>query len=200
MSSFESKFLNQAKEVISLVNIENLKDFVASIDSFKKKQGRIFFAGSGGGAGHSSHAAADFRKLLNIESYSITDNVSELTARINDDGWESSYSNYLSSSNFNENDAVFVFSVGGGSLSQSVSTQLINAAKYAKDQGGTVYSILGRDGGEIQKLSDAVIIVPTVDENFSTAHTEGMQAYLWHFLVSHPQLNPNIPKWEGIEN
>ena len=164
-----------------------------------KKKGRIFFAGSGGEAGHASHAAADFRKLLDLECYSITDNVSELTARINDDGWETSYSNYLKSSRFNDKDAVFIFSVGGGSVNPDVSVQLINVAKYTKDKNGMVFSIVGKDGGEVNKLSDASIIIPTVDENMITAHTEGMQAYLWHFLVSHPKLNPNIPRWEGLE-
>lgn len=200
MNDFTNKFLEDSKKVISKLDIDKINYFVDQLNIFKtEKKGRIFFAGSGGGAGHASHAAADFRKLLDLECYSITDNVSELTARINDDGWETSYSNYLKSSRFNDKDAVFIFSVGGGSVNPDVSVQLINVAKYTKDKNGMVFSIVGKDGGEVKKLSDASIIIPTVDENMITAHTEGMQAYLWHFLVSHPKLNPNIPRWEGLE-
>ena len=200
MNDFTNKFLEDSKKVISKLDMDKINYFVDQLNIFKtEKKGRIFFAGSGGGAGHASHAAADFRKLLDLECYSITDNVSELTARINDDGWETSYSNYLKSSRFNDKDAVFIFSVGGGSVNPDVSVQLINVAKYTKDKNGMVFSIVGKDGGEVKKLSDASIIIPTVDENMITAHTEGMQAYLWHFLVSHPKLNPNIPRWEGLE-
>tara|TARA_Y100000992_G_C21271007_1_gene496827 strand:+ start:640 stop:1245 length:606 start_codon:yes stop_codon:yes gene_type:complete len=200
MNDFTNKFLEDSKKVISKLDIDKINYFVDQLNIFKtEKKGRIFFAGSGGGAGHASHAAADFRKLLDLECYSITDNVSELTARINDDGWETSYSNYLKSSRFNDKDAVFIFSVGGGSVNPDVSVQLINVAKYTKDKNGMVFSIVGKDGGEVNKLSDASIIIPTVDESMITAHTEGMQAYLWHFLVSHPKLNPNIPRWEGLE-
>ena len=200
MNDFTNKFLEDSKKVISKLDIDKINYFVDQLNIFKtEKKGRIFFAGSGGGAGHASHAAADFRKLLDLECYSITYNVSELTARINDDGWETSYSNYLKSSIFNDKDAVFIFSVGGGSVNPDVSVQLINVAKYTKDKNGMVFSIVGKDGGEVNKLSDASIIIPTVDENMITAHTEGMQAYLWHFLVSHPKLNPNIPRWEGLE-
>ena len=200
MNDFTNKFLEDSKKVISKLDIDKINYFFDQLNIFKtEKKGRIFFAGSGGGAGHASHAAADFRKLLDLECYSITDNVSELTARINDDGWETSYSNYLKSSRFNDKDAVFIFSVGGGSVNPDVSVQLINVAKYTKDKNGMVFSIVGKDGGEVNKLSDASIIIPTVDESMITAHTEGMQAYLWHFLVSHPKLNPNIPRWEGLE-
>jgi len=200
MSNFTKEFLQDAVKIIENLNIQETENLVHHIKNFKAtKNGRIFFCGSGGGAGHASHAAADFRKLLSIESYSITDNVSELTARINDEGWDTSYSNYMKSSRFGEKDAVFIFSVGGGSTDPNVSTQLINAAKEAKNKGGLVFSILGKSGGVIKGLSDASIIVPTVNNSTITAHTEGMQAYLWHFLVSHPELNPNIPKWEGLE-
>ena len=125
------------------------------------------------------------------------DNVSELTARINDDGWETSYSNFLAVSKFNENDCVFIFSVGGGSEDPPISSQLINVAKYAKSRGGKVLSIVGRDGGEVKNLSMPGILIPNLDPKYVTAHTEGLQAYLWHMIVSHPDLNPNTPKWEG---
>lgn len=198
MNDFENIFLNQINEIVQKFDKENISNFVQHLKDFKGKKGRLFFCGSGGGAGHSSHAAADFRKLLNIESYSITDNVSELTARINDDGWDTSYRDYLVSSRFSLNDGLFIFSVGGGSIDPPVSSQLINAANFVKNKNGTVFSIVGRNGGEIKKISDCCIVVPVVDEKFVTAHTEGWQAYLWHFLVSHPELNPEIPKWESI--
>lgn len=200
MNNFNESFLNEMKEIISKINPFEIENLVEKISYFKlNKNGRMFFCGSGGGAGHASHAAADFRKLLNIESYSITDNVSELTARINDDGWETSYAEYLKASRVNKNDSIFVFSVGGGSTELNISVQLINAAKLVKESGGMVFSITGRDGGEILKLSDGHILIPTVNENSVTAHTEGLQAYMWHFLVSHPDLDPNIPKWEGVK-
>jgi len=198
MNNFENIFFRQIIEITNNFDEENISKFVKHLKNFKDISGRLFFCGSGGGAGHASHAAADFRKLLNIESYSITDNVSELTARINDDGWDNSYKDYLASSRFNQNDGLFIFSVGGGSLNPPVSTQLINAANYAKKKKGTVFSIVGRDGGEIKKISDKCIVIPVVDEKYVTAHTEGFQAYLWHFLVSHPELNPEIPKWESV--
>lgn len=198
MNNFENIFFQQITEIISKFDVENISNLVKHLKDFKITGGRLFFCGSGGGAGHASHAAADFRKLLNIESYSITDNVSELTARINDDGWENSYKDYLISSNFNQKDGLFIFSVGGGSINPPVSTQLINVANYAKAIKGTVFSIVGRDGGEIKKISDQCIVVPVVNEKYVTAHTESFQAYLWHFLVSHPELNPEIPKWEGL--
>ncbi len=195
--SFEQLFFNQLKDIVDSINLDEINETVKQIKEIKEKNGRIFFAGSGGGAGHSSHAACDFRKLLDIECYSITDNVSELTARINDDGWETSYSNFLAVSKFNENDCVFIFSVGGGSEDPPISSQLINVAKYAKSRGGKVLSIVGRDGGEVKNLSMPGILIPNLDPKYVTAHTEGLQAYLWHMIVSHPNLNPNTPKWEG---
>jgi D-sedoheptulose 7-phosphate isomerase len=196
--NFNEKFLNQMKEVISKTNYSEIEKIVEEIGLIKKNNGRIFFCGSGGGAGHASHAAADFKKLLNLESYSVTDNVSFLTAAINDIGWETSYTEVLKSSNFTSGDALFVFSVGGGSIEPPISSQIANAIDFVSLVGGKVLGIVGRDGGYTAKKGNATIVVPTVDEDFITPHTEGMQAYLWHFLVSHPDLTPNTPKWEGV--
>jgi D-sedoheptulose 7-phosphate isomerase len=196
---FEEQFFDQLKKIVDAINMDEISETIKVIKSIKQVGGRIFFAGSGGGAGHASHAACDFRKLLDIECYSITDNVSELTARINDDGWETSYTNFLKVSNFTDSDAVFIFSVGGGSKMPPISMQLINVAKYAISKSGKVLSIVGRDGGEVKKLSMPGILIPDLDKNYVTAHTEGLQAYLWHMIVSHPDLNPNIPKWEGTD-
>lgn len=197
---FEELFFNQLKKIVDAINMDEISETIKVIKSIKEAEGRIFFAGSGGGAGHASHAACDFRKLLDIECYSITDNVSELTARINDDGWETSYTNFLKVSKFTDNDAVFIFSVGGGSNTPPISMQLINVAKYAISKSGKVLSIVGRDGGEVKKLSMPGILIPDLDKNYVTAHTEGLQAYLWHMIVSHPELNPNTPKWEGADS
>lgn len=196
--NFSIEFVNQMKEILNHLKIDELENVVDKVLEVKNNKGRIFFCGSGGGAGHSSHASADFRKLLNIESYSVTDNVSELTARINDDGWETSYKEILKSSNFSKKDALFVFSVGGGSKDPAISIQLINAIDYSKQIGASVIGVAGRDGGYLKSVGDAIILIHTVNENFVTPHTEGMQAYLWHFLVSHPKLNPNTPKWESV--
>ena len=197
MNDFENIFLNQINEIVQKFDKKNISNFVHHLKDFKEKR-EDYFLWFWWWYCHSSHAAADFRKLLNIESYSITDNVSELTARINDDGWDTSYRDYLVSSRFSLNDGLFIFSVGGGSIDPPVSSQLINAANFVKNKNGTVFSIVGRNGGEIKKISDCCIVGPVVDEKFVTAHTEGWQAYLWHFLVSHPELNPEIPKWESI--
>ena len=159
---------------------------------------RIFFAGSGGGAGHSSHAVCDFRKLLSIESYSLTDNVSELTARTNDDSFENSYRDILKISKPNPNDCLFIFSVGGGSREKNISAQLCTLIDYADEINMKIVGIVGRDGGYLAKKTNNVIIIPTVNPNHITPHTEGMQAYLWHLIVTDPQLSPETTTWESV--
>jgi len=160
--------------------------------------GRIFFIGVGGGAGHASHAVNDFRKIARFEAYTPTDNVSELTAWINDDGWESSFAALLEGSRLNANDAVFVFSVGGGDEQRSVSVNLVRALEFARKVGAKIYGIVGRDGGFTAKVANACVIVPTVDAGRTTAHTEGFQAVLWHLLVFHPALAARAGKWESL--
>jgi len=195
---FIDEFLNEIKEVVKSIDKRSISKLVNVIKEVKDLDGRIFFAGSGGGAGHSSHAVCDFRKLLGIESYSITDNVSELTARINDESFLESYSNILKVSKPNKNDCLFVFSVGGGSLDDNISPQLCNLIDFALDSNMKVAGIVGRDGGYIASKSENVVIVPTVNERHITAHTEGMQAYLWHLIISDPVLSPKKTMWESI--
>ena len=152
----------------------------------------------GGGAGHASHAVNDFRKIAGIESYAPTDNVSELTARINDDGWETSYRNWLQGSRLNKHDLVFVFSVGGGDLERNISANLVRALQYAKERGAAICGIVGRDGGFTARIADASVVVPVVNSETITPHTESFQALVWHLLVSHPKLKAAEMKWESV--
>ena len=161
--------------------------------------GRVFFLGVGGGAGHAGHAVNDFRKIAGIECYAPTDNVAELTARINDDGWESSFANWLRGSRLCSRDAIFVFSVGGGDLEKNISTNIVQSLVLAREVGALVLGIVGRDGGHTAQVADACIVVSTVSPDTVTAHTESFQAVLWHALVSHPRLKRNEMKWESTK-
>jgi D-sedoheptulose 7-phosphate isomerase len=171
---------------------------LALLIEVRQKQGRIFFLGVGGGAGHASHAVNDFRKIAGIECYAPTDNVSELTARINDDGWETSYRNWLQGSHLCDRDLVFVFSVGGGDAERNISSNLVSALRFAKQAGAKICGVVGRDGGFTAKLSDACVIVPTVNPETITPHAESFQALVWHLLVSHPKLKASEMKWESV--
>jgi transaldolase len=174
-------------------------DSMAQILSDLREQGgRLFMIGSGGGAGHASHAASDFRKICNIETYAPYDNVSELTARVNDDGWESTIVNWLKVSRFSSKDCLFVFSVGGGDAEKNVSGNLIAAMKYGKEIGAKIVGAVGKDGGYAKKVGDAVLVIPNVKPDLVTPISEGLQAVIWHLLVSHPLLNLNKAKWESI--
>ena len=164
----------------------------------RQRGGRIFFLGVGGGAGHASHAVNDFRKIAGIESYTPTDNASELTARINDDGWETSFSNWLQGSRLRPIDTVFVFSVGGGDAERGISANLVSALQYAKQVGAAICGIVGRDGGFTAHVSDACILIPVINPETITAHTESFQAVIWHLLVSHPRLKAAEMKWESV--
>jgi D-sedoheptulose 7-phosphate isomerase len=158
----------------------------------------VFFLGVGGGAGHASHAVCDFRKIANIEAYSPSDNVSELTARINDDGWESVYANWLRGSRLNASDLVFVFSVGGGDAERNISTTLVRALQYAKEVGAKVCGVVGRDGGYTRKVADSCILVTVPNPHTVTPHTESFQALVWHLLASHPRVKMSEMKWESM--
>ena len=188
------------KEAISILNqldldsIENLAELLASI---KADQGRIFFLGVGGSAGNCSHAVNDFRKIVGIESYAPTDNVSELTARTNDEGWASIFVEWLKTSRLSAKDALFILSVGGGDLEKNISPNLVEALKLAKSVGSKVTGIVGRDGGYTAKVADVCVIIPTVNAETITPHTEAFQAVVWHLLVSHPKLKANETKWES---
>jgi D-sedoheptulose 7-phosphate isomerase len=196
---YTDEYLHEVKlitEKIDPLTIEKMLDILIEI---RKNKGRLFFLGVGGGAGNATHAVNDFRKIAGIESYSPCDNVSELTARINDDGWESVFMEWLKGSRLNNKDGIFIFSVGGGNLEKNVSVNLVRALEYAKQIGSKVLGIIGRDGGYTAKVADACVIVPTINGNTVTPHTEAFQAVIWHLVVSHPRLLVNEMKWESIK-
>jgi D-sedoheptulose 7-phosphate isomerase len=199
MENFSSKFLMETSKIANMLDDKILENMADELSNLRDRNGRLFFIGSGGGAGHSSHAVCDFRKLANIECYSPSDNVSELTARINDDGWDTAYSNWLEVSNFNSNDSLFVFSVGGGSNEKNISVNLVNCVSLANKLGSSVLGVVGRDGGYTKQSSELVMVIPTIDEYLITPHTEGWQAVLWHLLISHPKVAVNETKWESTK-
>ena len=169
------------------------------INSVRNNSGRIFFLGVGGGAGHASHAVNDFRKICNIESYTPTDNVSELTARVNDEGWDTCYVNWLKGSNLSNKDLIFVFSVGGGNLEKNISVNILKSLQLAQDVGSKICGVVGRDGGYTKQVADTCIVIPNVNDHNVTPHTEAFQAIIWHLLVAHPLLLANEMKWESVK-
>lgn len=197
--SFTESFLSDAIGVVNRIDTTEIERAVDVLVSVRQAQGRLFLIGSGGGAGHSSHAACDFRKLCNLEAYAPYDNVSELTARSNDEGWETTISNWLKTSKLSSRDCLMVFSVGGGSETENISMNIVNAVKLAKAVGSAVVGIVGKDGGYTGEHGDAVIIVPPVNAKLVTPLTEGFQSVIWHLLVSHPKLQQNTAKWESVE-
>ena len=189
------KYFNQVVSIAQLINKNEINFLVKQLVKIKKKSGRIFFLGVGGSAGNSSHAVNDFRKLCNIESYTPTDNVSELTARINDEGWKFSFLDWLKVSKLNKNDALFILSVGGGSKKRNISTNLISAIDYAKKNKTKIFGIIGKTEGYAKRLGDNVIVIPEIDKKMITPHTESFQSVVWHCLVSHPLLQVKKTKW-----
>ena len=194
---YASRYIEEAIQILRELNQEKIETTVELLSEVRRQGGRIFFLGVGGGAGHASHAVNDFRKIAGIESYTPTDNVSELTARINDDGWETSYRNWLRGSRLQKRDLVFVFSVGGGDLEHNISPNLIRALQYAKEVGAKICGVVGRDGGFTARVADSCVLIPVVNEETVTPQTESFQAVLWHLLVSHPKLRINEMKWES---
>jgi len=188
-------YFEQVKSISELINKSEISKLAEALLKIRKNDGRLFFLGVGGSAGNCSHAVNDFRKLCGIESYAPTDNVSELTARINDDGWDVALAAWLKASRLKENDAIFILSVGGGNLEKNVSVNLIKAIDYAKEKNAKVFGIVGRDGGYTKKIGDNVIVVPVVDEKLVTPHSEAFQAVVWHCLVSSPILQIQATKW-----
>ncbi len=195
--SYAAQHLKEASEIIKKLDIESIEKVADLLAIVKRDQGRIFFLGVGGSAGNCSHAVNDFRKIVEIESYAPTDNVSELTARTNDEGWPSVFEPWLKLSKINKKDAVFIFSVGGGNLEKNISPNLVNALKFAKGIGAKIVGIVGRDGGYTAQVADACVIIPTVNTETITPHSEAFQAVVWHLLVSHPKLKENQTKWES---
>ena len=193
------KYLTEVTKITNAIDKNEILKVVKILKGIKINQGRIFFVGVGGSAANASHAVNDFRKIAGIESYTPTDNVSELTARINDNGWDSSLRDWLITSNINENDCLFVLSVGGGNEEKKVSVNLINAIKYFKEKNAAVVGIVGRDGGYTKKNADACILIPVVNDKSVTTHSEAFQAIVWHLLVSHPEIKSFEMKWESTK-
>ena len=195
--SYAQKHLDEAIQIIQKIDaatIEKMADLLATV---KADEGRIFFLGVGGSAGNCSHAVNDFRKIAGIESYAPTDNVSELTARTNDEGWTSVFAEWLKVSKLAARDALFILSVGGGNLEKNISPNLVEAIKLAKSVGAKVTGVVGRDGGYTAQVADVCVIIPTVNSETVTPHSEAFQAVIWHLLVSHPKLKANQTKWES---
>jgi len=197
---FVTQYLNEVAQVASRVDRAAIGRLIDLLVNVRERGGRLFILGVGGSAGNASHAVNDFRKLVGLEAYTPTDNVSELTARINDDGWERAFADWLKGSRLGPRDCVLVFSVGGGDAQRNVSVNLVRAVEHAKSVGARVAGIVGRDGGFTAKMADACVIVPTVNLETVTPHTEAFQAVLWHLLVSHPRLQASPMKWESLES
>jgi D-sedoheptulose 7-phosphate isomerase len=195
--SYAAQHLKEAIEIIQKLDVAAIEEMVDLLATVKADEGRIFFLGVGGSAGNCSHAVNDFRKIVGIESYTPTDNVSELTARTNDEGWASVFVEWLRVSKLQAKDALFIFSVGGGNLEKNISPNLVEAIKLAKSIGARVTGVVGRDGGYTAQAADACVIVPTVNPETITPHSEAFQAVVWHLLVSHPKLKVNQTKWES---
>lgn len=196
-AAFFDSYFAEAKSVLETIDVAAAEALAQRLAALRDSGGRLFILGVGGSAGNASHAVNDFRKITGIESYAPTDNVSELTARVNDDGWPTIFEEWLKVSRLTSRDAVLVFSVGGGNIEKNVSPNLVNALKYAKSVGATVLGIVGRDGGYTAQVADACVIVPTVNDAHVTPHSEAFQAVVWHGLVSHPKLKKRETKWES---
>ncbi len=195
---YAERYLAEARHILDALDTRAIETMAEGLATLRERGGRLFVLGVGGGAGHASHAVGDFRKIAGIESYAVSDNASELTARINDEGWETSYREYLRASRLRQGDGVFVFSVGGGSPELGISVNLVHALAHAREVGASIFGVVGRDGGYTARVADHCILVPTASADTVTAHTEGFQALLWHLLVSHPRLQRGAMKWESV--
>jgi D-sedoheptulose 7-phosphate isomerase len=198
-SDYINSYLGEVKEIVDKIDRASIYKFIEVLKDVREAKGRLFIIGVGGGAGHASHAVNDFRKLAGIEAYTPVDNVSELTARTNDDGWHTIFSNWLLGSSLSSKDAVLVFSVGGGHAEKNISPNIVEALKYAKQVGARVVGIVGRDGGYTAEVADACVVVPTVNPDNVTPHTEAFQAVIWHLIVSHPNFKTQSGKWESVQ-
>jgi D-sedoheptulose 7-phosphate isomerase len=195
---FIKQYLIEAKEVIDQLDLNAMESVVAIIEGTRRNNGRMFVLGVGGSAANASHAVNDFRKIAGIEAYAPTDNVSELTARTNDDGWASVFVGWLKTSGLRHEDMILVFSVGGGNLEKNVSPNLVSAIQHAKEVGAKVCGVVGRDGGYTARMADACVVIPTVNPTHVTPHAEAFQGVVWHLLVSHPRLKQAETKWESV--
>ncbi|HEY6192876.1 MAG TPA: SIS domain-containing protein [Bacteroidota bacterium] len=197
--SFIQEYLDEAIGVAKQIDKNAVDKMVRVLVETRQRGGRLFILGVGGGAGNASHAVNDFRKIVGLEAYAPTDNVSELTARTNDDGWISVFEGWLRTSRLCKNDLILVFSVGGGNVQKNVSPNLVSALKYARDMQAQIIGVVGRDGGYTAQVADACVIIPTVNPDHVTPHTEAFQAVIWHLLVSHPDLKATQTKWESVK-
>jgi D-sedoheptulose 7-phosphate isomerase len=198
-TEYTRRYLQEVQQIAAGIDPLRVDKMVDLLIATREQKGRLFFIGVGGGAGHAGHAVNDFRKIAGIECYAPTDNVSELTARINDDGWDTSFANWLRGSRLREGDALFVFSVGGGNLEKNVSANIVKSLVLAKEVGAKVLGVVGRDGGYTAQVADGCVVIPTLSADTVTAHAEAFQAVVWHLIVSHPKLKQNEMKWESIK-
>jgi len=195
---FAEEFLAETVAVVSALDPIAIEKCADGIAALRDQGGRLFILGVGGSAGHASHAVNDFRKICGIEAYTPTDNVSELTARVNDEGWDSTFAEWLRGSRLTKDDGILVFSVGGGNREANISTNLVQALELALDRGSSIFGIVGRDGGFTAKAAESCIVIPPLYADHVTPHTEGLCAVVWHLLVSHPALARTVTKWESV--
>lgn len=196
---FIDKYFEEAKSILDKIDKNQILKMISIINETRSKNGRLFILGVGGGAGHASHAVNDFRKICGIETYTPTDNVSELTARVNDDGWDTSYVEWLQISKLSNEDLILVFSVGGGNIEKNISVNILRCLEYGVKKGSKICGIVGRDGGFTAHVADACVIIPPINPDTITPHTEAFQAVIWHLLVSHPDLQKFAMKWESTK-
>ncbi|MCC6805898.1 MAG: SIS domain-containing protein [Deltaproteobacteria bacterium] len=199
MSAFSAQFIEETVKVLQGIDTTAIEKVAEKLAHVRDRGGRLFILGVGGSAGHASHAVNDFRKICGLESYTPTDNASELTARINDEGWDSCFAEWLKGSRIGNKDGVLVFSVGGGNKEKNVSVNLVRALDVAKDVGAAITGIVGKDGGHTHKVADACVVIPPLFADRITPHTEGLAAVVWHLLVSHPLLKAKPTKWESTK-
>jgi len=195
---FIDKYIKDAKVILEEIDKDQIINMIEIISGMRAGNGRLFILGVGGGAGHASHAVNDFRKICGIEAYTPTDNVSELTARINDDCWETVYVNWLKGSRLTGDDVILVFSVGGGDFEKGISVNIVKSLQYAQEMGSKICGVVGREGGYTAQVADACVVIPPVSSETITPHTEAFQAVVWHLLVSHPRLQEFEMKWESV--
>ncbi len=199
MASFSDDFLAETTEIVAALDREDIERVASGLAEVRDGGGRLFILGVGGSAGHASHAVNDFRKLCALEAYAPTDNVSELTARVNDEGWDTTFAEWLKGSRIGKRDAVLVFSVGGGDRERGISANLVLALELARSEGAGVFGVVGRDGGYTRKVADASVVIPPLHPDHTTPHTEGLCAVVWHLLVTHPALARVPTKWESVK-
>ena len=196
--SFSADFLKQSVAIIEALDSDSIEGIATGLSAVRERGGRLFILGVGGSAGHASHAVNDFRKICGLESYAPTDNVSELTARANDEGWDTTFVEWLRGSRLDSDDAILVFSVGGGNAEKNVSTNIVSALRLAKERGASIYGVVGRDGGTTAELADVCTIIPPLFPEHVTPHTEGLAAVVWHLVVTHPALAKVATRWESL--